>query len=297
MSQSSILFLTADHLELVLTPEVGGSIARFDRMGANGRLSILRGADGVPARVLDAACFPLVPYCNRIRNGRFTFRGRTVQLTPNMAGDPSPLHGQGWLSAWTVAAAERSSAELLFRHEPGEWPWEYEARLRYSLAPDALDIELACRNMADEPMPCGLGLHPYFPCEAGTGLETHVEHVWTVDKNVLPVARVPATGRFALDGGPACGRDLDNGYDGWSGVARITRPGDNLEIRMSSPDARFFQLYSPPDNSTFVAEPVTHANAALNEPEEKWPELGMRVLAPGETMSLAAQFRLLPLGD
>jgi aldose 1-epimerase len=31
---------------------------------------------------------------------------------------------------------------------------------------------------------------------------------------------------------------------------------------------------------------VTHANAALNAPEADWPELGMRVLAPGEEMSL-----------
>jgi hypothetical protein len=31
---------------------------------------------------------------------------------------------------------------------------------------------------------------------------------------------------------------------------------------------------------------VTHAKAALNEPEREWPGLGMHVLAPGEEMSL-----------
>lgn len=36
----------------------------------------------------------------------------------------------------------------------------------------------------------------------------------------------------------------------------------------------------------FVAEPVTHANAALNAPEDQWPELGLRVLEPGEEMRL-----------
>jgi aldose 1-epimerase len=31
---------------------------------------------------------------------------------------------------------------------------------------------------------------------------------------------------------------------------------------------------------------VSHANAALNEPESRWPELGLRVLEPGESMRL-----------
>ena len=62
---------------------------------------------------------------------------------------------------------------------------------------------------------------------------------------------------------------------------------------MSSPDARFFQLYSPPAGGIFVAEPVTHANAALNAPEEQWPELGMRVLEPGEAMRLDMRLEVI----
>src|SRR3712207_9341865 len=46
-----------------------------------------------------------------------------------------------------------------------------------------------------------------------------------------------------------------------------------FRIEMSSPDARFFQLYSPAAGGLFVAEPVSHANAALNAPEEQWAEL------------------------
>ncbi|HYC66575.1 MAG TPA: hypothetical protein VEA98_00005, partial [Brevundimonas sp.] len=46
------------------------------------------------------------------------------------------------------------------------------------------------------------------------------------------------------------------------------------------------QLYSPAGGGIFVAEPVTHANAALNAPEAEWAELGMQVLEPGEEMRL-----------
>ena len=64
-------------------------------------------------------------------------------------------------------------------------------------------------------------------------------------------------------------------------------------IKLSSPDAHFFQLYSPPQGGIFVAEPVTHANAALNAPEEQWPELGLKVLDPGAEMSLTMQLDVL----
>ena len=57
-------------------------------------------------------------------------------------------------------------------------------------------------------------------------------------------------------------------------------------MTVSSPTAKFFQLYSPVSGGIFVAEPVTHANAALNVPEAEWPALGMQVLEPGEEMTL-----------
>ena len=65
----------------------------------------------------------------------------------------------------------------------------------------------------------------------------------------------------------------------------MTDPDWPYEVRLTSPDARFFQVYSPSEGGIFVAEPVSHANAALNAPEEDWPALGMRVLQPGEEMS------------
>src|SRR3546814_4637371 len=75
-----------------------------------------------------------------------------------------------------------------------------------------------------------------------TLLQTAVSHVWTIDENVLPVERVAATGRYALDGGTVCGRGLDNGYDGWSGLALISQPDAPFDLCMSSPDASYFQL-------------------------------------------------------
>jgi len=292
--QTDTVSLAAGNLRLELSPSIGGCISAFEWTGGGAQQPILRKCHSLLEKVLHADCFPLVPYVNRIRGGCFTFRGRTVRLQPNMPGDPSPLHGQGWLNPWAVETHDEASAVLTYHHRHGEWPWSYEARQHFALDDKGLSLRLACRNTSDEPMPCGLGFHPYFPCGPETRIDTRVDCAWTVDENVLPVAKVPAEGKYDLRNRHVCGQDLDNGFGGWGGEAHMTDPGWPYDLRLSSPQAKFFQLYSPPQGGIFVAEPVTHANCALNHPESEWPALGLRVLAPGEAMSLDARLDVTP---
>ena len=294
MDPNSLIMLSAGALELAVNPSTGGSISWLDWVDGGRRVPVLRKYNNCHENVLEAASFPLVPYVNRIRGGRFDFRGREVRLKPNMAGDPSPLHGQGWLGAWHVEKHDGNDVALSFHHPAGEWPWTYRADQHFALDEAGLTLVLTCRNLSDDPMPCGLGQHPYFNCGPDTSLDTQVTHAWTIDEQVLPVDKVPATGRFDLAHRAVCAQDLDHGFGGWGGSARMSDPGWPFEIEMSSPNAGFFQLYSPASGGIFVAEPVSHANAALNAPEEEWPELGMRVLEPGEATSLKMRLQVTP---
>lgn len=293
MGDASDFSLSAGKLRLTVSPSIGGSISDFAWTDSDGRCPILRECHSPLRNVLDACSFPLVPYVNRIRGSRFAFRGREISLAPNMPGDASPLHGQGWLNPWSVEESNAVEARLHFRHGALEWPWDYEARQVFALDERGLSVTLDCRNLADEPMPCGLGQHPYFPCGPDTRLDTDVTDVWTIDEKVLPVEKVRATGRYDLKERQVCGQGLDNGFAGWGGEARMSDPTWPYELRLSSTNARFFQLYSPPEGRVYVAEPVTHANSALNAPEEEWLELGMRVLEPGEAMSLAMRLDVI----
>jgi aldose 1-epimerase len=290
MASETTVILRAGAMRLELNPSAGGSIAALEWDGR----PILRKAMSGSANVLDMASFPLVPYVNRIRGGNFTFRGREVRIAPNMAGDPSPLHGQGWLNPWQVEEASATTAVLRFQHAPGEWPWAYEARQEFVLDERRLTLLLTCRNLSQEPMPCGLGQHPYFPCGPETRIDTGVTHVWTIDEHVLPVERIPARGRFDLRRRLVCGQDLDHGFDGWGGLVWMGDPDWPYDLLLSSVSAGFFQLYSPKDGGIFVAEPVTHANAALNAPENQWAELGMRVLEPNQELWLDMRLEVVP---
>jgi aldose 1-epimerase len=147
------VLLRAGRLEVALAPEVGGSIARFDVIRGGARQPLLRETPPDYTDVLQAACFPLVPFANRIRGGTFDCDGRAIVLTPNMAGDKSPIHGQDWLGVWEVESADGASARLVFQHPGGEWPWTYEAGQRFALDEGGLTVELACRNLSVEPMP------------------------------------------------------------------------------------------------------------------------------------------------
>jgi aldose 1-epimerase len=213
-SENAVVTLSCGRLRLVLSPSIGGAICAFDWIDDDGTQAILRKCHTPPEKVLDACSFPLVPYVNRIRGGSFTFRGRDVRLEPNMAGDPSPLHGQGWLRAWSVERQDETSALLGFQHEAAEWPWSYETHQLFTLDEGGYSVRLTCRNTSSEPMPCGLGQHPYFDCGPETRIETKVDCAWTIDEQVLPIEKVPAEGRYGLRNRLVCGQDLDNGFGG-----------------------------------------------------------------------------------
>lgn len=281
------LNLVSGDLALDIAPEAGGSIARFRA----GDQELLRAAPPGASDAGEMASFPLVPFSNRIRGGRFSCDGREVALTPNLAGDPSPLHGQGWRNAWHVEASDQRCATLSFVHEPGEWPWRYEARQEFALDDDGFAVMLSCRNLSAERMPCALAQHPYFPCDGDTRLETGVTDVWLIDEHVLPTECVTATGRFLPSNGPVCGRGLDHGYEGWSGEALVDW-GRGARLRMTAHATRF-QLYAPASGGLFVAEPVENANAALNAPQEQWATLGIVMLEEGEEHSLKVRFDVI----
>ena len=296
VSRNGLIGLRAGPLEVDLTPEIGGSIARFDWVRGQDRRPVMRPGLVDYADALHSSCFPLAPYSNRIRGGRFEFGGRVISLSPNMPGDRSPIHGQAWRAAWTLLEADERSARLAFDHDPDDWPWRYRVEQHVSLDEAGLDIVLSCRNLSDQAMPCGLGLHPYFHCQSDTELDADVTEVWTVDQDVLPLTRIAAEGQYNLSRRKICGQGLDNGFEGWSGQAVINWPSRGLTLAMTSADAPRFQVYSPAGGGRFAAEPVQNPHAARNQPADQWSVLGLKQLARDQQAQLHVRFTVTAVG-
>lgn len=287
------LALQRGDLQLDLLPGLGGAVAGFRWTGGGEAFALMRETAGDVGDVLGTACFPLIPYCNRIRDGRFAFRGGEVRLSPNLPPQKHPLHGQGWRMAWSVGDAGADAAELVCVHTPGEWPWAWEGRQRFGLDDRGLEVTVSCRNLSDEPMPCGLGLHPFFDAPDDLVLDASVTGVWTVDDEIMPVRLEPPEGRYALRQRRIARAGLDNGYEGWSGEALLHWTSAGVSLRIGSPDARRFQVYAPDEAAVLCAEPVTNANDALSRPESAWAEAGLAILQPGEATSMTARFDLV----
>lgn len=277
-----------------LAPDVGGAIARYSIIHDDVSVDLMRATSFDTRNVLDFACFPLVPYSSRVREGRFRFEGREIRLPLNFGDHPHSIHGHGWQAPWSVSAVAPDSVTLDYDHVADAWPWAYRARQSFLLDREMLTIELSLTNLSDRSMPAGLGLHPYFPRARKARLRANVSSVWRMNAEVMPLERVPLPADCRLPEGVAL-RDvvLDNGFEGWDGRAEITWPELGLGLDLeASPALRRLVVYAPAGQEFFCVEPVSNMTDAFNRAAEGERDTGMRVLAPGE--AFAAWMRLTP---
>lgn len=276
--------LESSDARVEIDPQVGGAIARYTFRGRE----VLRRTRPDARSVLDMACFPLVPFVNRIAYGAFRWEGRTIQLRRNFGDHPHVLHGQGWQRAWGIVSQSRERAVLTFSHEPDDWPWAYEAEQSFSLVEGALRVALSVTNHSDGTMPVSLGFHPFFPKRPGAHFEARTNGVWLSDETQLPTelaapARVFDLSDVALAKAPF----VDNCYTGWQGPASILQPDDGLRITLSaSAEAKFLQFFVPTGADHFCAEPMSAMPDAVNRPEPA-QETGLQTLMPGATFSVS----------
>jgi aldose 1-epimerase len=275
----SVVVLQTPRARVELLPALGGALGRFTWDGRD----VTRPTPAETGEVLDSGSFALVPFCNRIRDGRFSFGGHDVVLSPNLGDHPHALHGQAWRGAWSVVSAGETEAVLAFDHAPGEWPWAYRAEQRFTLDETGLRIDLSLTNTGVEPMPAGLGFHPYFPADGQTRLQAGVGGVWLIDEDCLPTTTVRGAWRsdWAAGAPTAVSALIDNCYTDWNGVATLSTPGGPTTTLTASPDCRWLHIYSPPGADFVCAEPVA------NRPDPFHGEdSGIVVLSPGETASV-----------
>ncbi len=280
---------------LGLAPELGGAIAfcRWRHPSGND-VDLLRPISRVAleARIVEgAACFPLTPYSNRIRDGRFFFAGHEIRLPRNTPGRHAE-HGHGWRRPWSIEAMGTAHATLMLAHDPARdanatWPFAYEMRQRFILRDDGLEIELETRNKDDHAMPYGFGLHPYFPRTDHCTLRADVAGFWETDSEVMPTRRVPVPPHADLNAGVAIRNiELDNAFDGWRGWAEIVWPEWRTRLSVAAePPLCFLVVYVPKGEGYFCAEPVSNATDAFNLAASGRQDVGMMALGPGERVA------------
>ncbi|MER8528766.1 aldose 1-epimerase [Mesorhizobium sp. M0814] len=277
-------------LSAEIVPSLGAGLARFDY----GRVPLFRPwPNGGSSKPFDLACNLLLPWSNRISGGGFIFESKFHELPANVAGEPFPVHGNGFSSAWNVDSLTQDKAKLsLISNGPG--PYRYRAEVSYALAGQGLELKLRIVNQAPVRLPFGLGIHPWFPRTARTALHAPASQVCLELPNHLPERFVDVKTRPDWDfGAPVVLPSgwINNLFAGWNGVATISWPEHSCSLRIeASSPLNFHLVYSPSDESDFFCfEPVSHAVDAHNRGSiDKWN--GLSVLGPGESLAARCSF-------
>lgn len=257
---------------LYCNPVFGG---RIDGLFFNDVPVLREALDYSSDNPLQSACFPLVPFSNRIRNGAFIFNGKKYQLRPNWDGDQPVIHGETWQKKWQVT--EKTDHQLIMQFEGQDWwPWHYRAIQSFSLSKQGVDIKLEIENLSDNEMPAGLGFHPYFPKYPDTILQFHADAIWPpMDDSPLKVSGEPHLSfnhsRNIND------YDLDHCFENLSSDIIIQQPSLGLNIIMqcisdSSASAKSHHaIVFNPTEDYFCVEPVSHISGAIGSNEIEKP--------------------------
>jgi aldose 1-epimerase len=300
MTEPPLIALEAGPVRVVLSPDAGGSIARFAVERAGALVDILRSPSpaalaGVNARAL--ASYPLVPFSNRIAYAGFRLDGRDYRLNRNFLPEPHAIHGDGWQGSWHVDRVAGDRATLSYRHDGAAsggagWPFRYEAYQHVTVDPCGLTVEIGATNLEAHAWPFGCGLHPYFRATPGLRLTARLPELWMWDTLKLPVVKVatPPAWDFAA-GRAVASLNLDHCFAGWDGRAALAWPELDLGLTIEA-DAIFRHCVIAVLGDVVAIEPVSHANDAINLMARGVPDHGLRELAPGATIGGRVRFAL-----
>jgi aldose 1-epimerase len=273
--------------------EVGGGLRAY----ALGDWEVLDGY-AEDERCTGARGQPLIPWPNRLRDGRYRFGEAEHQLALTEPDKHNAIHGLVRWVNWT--ADDRAEDRVTMRHvlhPQAGWPFALELALAYDLGPDGLRVRTTATNAGDGPCPYGAGWHPYLAVGTeridAARLRAPGRRHQPLDGQAIPVGDAePVDGTpFDFRAARALGdTQLDTGY------CDLDRdPGGRARVELSGPDGRAVTLWMDAAYTHLMlftgdtlpetgrrrrglgVEPMTCAPNALASGD------GLAVLAPGES--------------
>lgn len=285
---SSPLTLQNGALRCELKPALGGCIAGLWW----GDEPVLQSTPAAQLEsVRQAACYPLLPYSNRMANAVLHWQGQTYPLLKNWQPDPHSIHGVGWVRAWSVLEATSQSATQTYQHAgDAAWPFAFDATQTFSLVDQRLAMTMSMTNRARQEVPVGLGWHPFFVKRPGAQLHFEARARWEMGPDQLPTQRLPSAGLQTEVGALV----VDHCFDGWSGQAVLRDSMFTIKVHSDLPH---LVVYTLPQRSDIAIEPVSHSNNAFNryaDGEYDAASLGVKTLGPGQSFACTMAITVQP---
>jgi aldose 1-epimerase len=288
--------ISADGHEATVV-EVGGGLRGYT---VDGVPQILGYPPDAPAP--SSAGAQLVPWPNRIRDGRYTFRGTERQLPLSDPARHNAGHGLLRWASWRCVEHVPDAVTVACTVPPQSgYPFRLAVSTRYSVSARGLAVEHEVTNTGVDDAPLGFGAHPYLYLVGSTvdDLVLHLPgatHRVVTDDRGLPVSREAVAGTPYDFSSPRRigGLELDTAFAGVDGpVTLSTKDGRGVSlwrdeafgwVQVFTSDS----LAPPRWRASVAVEPMTCPADAFNS------GVDLIVSAPGETWR--GSWGISPLG-
>jgi galactose mutarotase-like enzyme len=267
----------------------------------------------------------LLPFANRItgreiegaREIETAVAGTMRRLPRNWSGKAPGARRyamHGLILAEPFSDLERDEARLAGRRRLGDfhgrWPSSTEVEVEWRLEGGGLELSVTARNLGVEPLPVGIGWHPWFALPSGRrdqarlrlpasrrALANDYDEVLPTGE-IVPVEGTPYDFRQGRALGGLYLDDCFTGLDAGPLTVELTDPASGLGLRLitASPLVKAVQVYAPLDRPVVVIEPQFN----LADPfASVWPaglDTGMAMLPPGGSADYRVRLELFAAG-
>jgi aldose 1-epimerase len=236
----------------------------------------------------------LIPWPNRIADGRYAFAGTDQQLALTEPARHNASHGLTRWSSWERTGDAPNEAVVTHRlHGLPGYPHQLDLSVSYRLDESGLAVTVDATNVGGSEAPYGFGAHPYLTvgrridqCELtfGAGQRLDVDPDRLLPRDLVDVDEV-----FDFSRGRRVGDlQVDNAFTGLGSpwTVRLTDPDSGASAALQS-DTTWMQLYTADalDRAGLAVEPMTCPPNAFATGTD------LVVLAPGDTHTTSFTIR------
>jgi aldose 1-epimerase len=228
---------------------------------------------------------PLMPWPNRLRDGRYTFEGREHHVAITETETRTALHGLTLSSRWR--AARTAPHAITLTHELRDrdgYPFALDLAVAYELDAGGIVVTLQATNAGAGRAPFGAGLPPYLRVGGDVTLRVAAHTRVPVDDRLLPSGppeEVTDTELDFRDARRLGDRQLDVCFGdverGGAGAASVELGGERRVVVWMDDAFPFVQVYTA--RGAIAVEPMTCAPDAFNS------GTGLLVLEPGASFT------------
>ena len=226
--------------------------------------------------------FWLMPFQNRIRDGKYQFKGQTYQLEVNEKARNTSLHGfvEDMVLkdvSWTVVEdAVTVVTELSYDGGKPGYPFPFQCTFSYEIRESGeVILHYQVRNTGDQEMPFTTGWHPYFQLDGDRAYwkiqSGPLTHHPTDDDRSLPTGETVKMSDFDFSK-PIYDHSME--FDAKPYDISMSSERYTLNIQQSD-HLRFVHIFTPEPFNSVAIESVSSGVDAFNT------GIGLVEIAPG----------------